>query len=115
MDPKNQEFLLPDSAILFRHVQENCDLYRVLLFSDRTLIKPVKRFAIREFRANYTSLPDTDIPFDIIVNHMVSALITLLRWWLENDMRHSPEEMGEYASGLIFQPTRDLLLRGLAE
>jgi AcrR family transcriptional regulator len=112
IDPDNQAADLPDSVALFRHVQHNCDLYRVLLFSDRTLIKPVKEFAIREFRANYNSLPDTEIPFDIMINHMVSAIITLVRWWLENDMAYTPDEMGLFASRLILEPTRDLLLNG---
>ena len=114
IDSGNQDASLPDSAVLFRHAQENCDLYRVLLFSDRTLIKPVKQIAVEEFIANYAPLPDTDIPFDIIANHMVSAMITLLRWWLDNDMVYSPEVMGEYTYRLIIQPTRDLLLEGLS-
>jgi AcrR family transcriptional regulator len=114
-NPNLQAADLPDGAILFRHVQENSDLYRVLLFSDRTLIQPLKAFAIQEFKATYRSLPETDIPFDIIINHMVSAMITLLRWWLENDMAYSPEVMGEYAFRLIIQPARELLLEGLPE
>jgi len=115
MNPNTQAVDLPDSAILFRHVQENCDLYRVLLFSDRGLVQPLKVFAIQELKANYDSLLNTDIPFDIVANHMVSAMITLLRWWLENDMCYSPEEMGEYAFLLIIQPFRDLILQGLSK
>jgi hypothetical protein len=115
MNPNTQAGDLPDSAILFRHVQENCDLYRVMLFSDRGLVQPLKAFAIQELKANYDSLLNTDIPFDIVANHMVSAMITLLRWWLENDMCYSPEEMGEYAFILIIQPFRDLILQGLSK
>jgi len=114
-DPNGQVADFLEGAILFRHVQKNSDLYRVLLFSNRGLVQPLKAFAIQELKANYAPLLDTDIPFDIIANHIISGMITLLRWWLENDMCHSPEEMGQYASGLIFQPTRDLLLQGLSK
>jgi AcrR family transcriptional regulator len=114
-DPDAQAADFLEGAILFRHVQANSDLYRVLLFSNRGLVQPLKDFAIQEFKTNFGPLLDTDIPFEIIANHIISATITLLRWWLENDMCHSPEEMGEYASSLIFQPTRDLLLQGLSE
>ena len=114
-DPEAHTTSLIDYAILFQHVQKHSDMYRVLLLSDRTLILPVKAIAIHEFKANYGSLIDTDIPFDIIVNHMVSAMITLLRWWLENDMVYSPEEMGEYAFHLIAQPTRALIIQKLGE
>ena len=115
LDPNTQAADLPDSKILFQHVQENSDLYRVLLFSDRGLVQPLKAFAIQEFRTNYSTLLETDIPFDILANHMVSAMITLLRWWLDNDMCHSPDEMGEYALHLIILPTRDLFLQGLSK
>jgi len=64
---------------------------------------------------NYASLVDTAIPFDIIANHMVSAMVTLLRWWLNSDMSYSPEEMGEFSFRLIIQPTRDLIINSLTE
>jgi len=115
LDPNTQAADLPDSKILFHHVQENSDLYRVLLFSDRGLVQPLKAFAIQEFRTNYSTLLETDIPFDILANHMVSAMITLLRWWLDNDMCYSPDEMGEYALRMIILPTRDLFLQGLSK
>jgi len=115
MDPKVQADDLPNSKILFEHVQENSDLYQVLLFSNRGLVQPLKDFAIQEFKANYGVFLETDIPFDILTNHMISAMITLLRWWLDNDMCYSPEEMGKYAFRLIIRPTRDLILEGLSQ
>jgi len=115
LDPNTQAADLPDSKILFQHVQGNSDLYRVLLFSDRGLVQPLKAFAIQEFKVNYSASLETDIPFDILANHMVSSMITLLRWWLDNDMCYSPDEMGEYALHLIILPTRDLFLQGLSK
>ncbi|MBL7164113.1 MAG: TetR/AcrR family transcriptional regulator [Anaerolineales bacterium] len=115
IDPNIDAADLTDGAILFWHVQENSDLYRVLLFSDRTIIQPLEAFAIQEFKANYGSLLETDIPFDIIANHMVSAMITLLRWWLDNDMALSPEVMGEYSFRLIAQPIRETFLQALSK
>lgn len=110
INPDAQTVDLPDSAILFRHVQENSDLYRVLLFSDRGLVQPLKGVAIQEFMSTYSGMLETEIPFEIITNHMVSSMITLLRWWLEHDMCHSPEEMGGYAFRLIIQPASELLI-----
>jgi len=112
-NPDTQASDMTNGAVLFRHVQVNSDLYRVLLFSDRNIVQPSKAFAIQEFKANYGSLIETDIPFDIIANHMVSAMISLIRWWLDSDMSYSPEEMGEFTSRLIIKPTRDLILQGL--
>jgi AcrR family transcriptional regulator len=113
--PDSQAADLFDRTVLFQHVKKHSDLYRVLLLSDRSLVLPLKAVAIQEFKANYGPLIETDIPFDIIVNHMVSAMITMLRWWLDSDMPYSPVEMGEYASRLIIQPTRDLILQALSK
>ena len=112
-DPNLQVSDLPNTRILFEHVQENSNLYRVLLFSDRGLVQPLKDFAVQEFKANYGSFLETDIPFEIITNHMISSIITLLRWWLNNNMCYPPEEMGEITFRLIIQPIRNLLLDGI--
>jgi len=106
---------LKDGAVLFQHVKKYSDLFRVLLLSDRSFVLPVKAIAIQEFKDNLGPLIESEIPFDIIANHMASAMITLLRWWLDSDMSYSPEEMGEYAFRLIIQPTRDLILQALSK
>ena len=115
MNPAVQETDLPNGEILFRHVQENSNLYRVLLFSNRSLLQPMKGFAIQEFKRNFAGEPNTEIPFEIITNHMVSSMITLVRWWLENDMPYTPEEMGKFAFRLIIKPTSEILLQGFQD
>ncbi|MFL7871013.1 MAG: TetR/AcrR family transcriptional regulator [Anaerolineales bacterium] len=111
-DPNHHVDYLPKTCILFEHVQENSDLYRVLLFSNRGLVQPLKDFAVQEFRANFGAFLETDIPFEIITNHLISSIITLLRWWLDNDMCYPPEEMGDITYRLIIQPVRNLILDG---
>jgi AcrR family transcriptional regulator len=105
----------PNSTLLFRHVQENCNLYHVLLFSNRGLVKSLKEYAIQEFKSNYPEIPDPTIPIEILLNHITSSMITLMRWWLDNDMPYSPEEMGDYASRMIIRPLRELILQGKIE
>jgi hypothetical protein len=105
----------PNSTLLFRHVQENCNLYHVLLFSNRGLVKSLKEYAIQEFKSNYPEIPEPTIPIEILLNHITSSMITLMRWWLDNDMPYSPEEMGDYASRMIIRPLRELVLQGKIE
>ena len=33
------------------------------------------------------------LPLELLVNHSVSSLLSLVTWWLENDMPYSTEEM----------------------
>jgi AcrR family transcriptional regulator len=110
-DPDVQISELPSGEILFQHVQANSDLYRVLLFSNQSLVEPLRVFAIQEFKKGYKSDLEPDVPIEIIAHHMVSGMITLVRWWLANDMCHPPEKMGEFAFKLIIQPASELLLQ----
>jgi AcrR family transcriptional regulator len=117
MNPNLQADELPDGQItvgLFNHVKENSNLYRVFLFSNRGLVQPLKGVAIQEFRRNYAKQVNTEIPFEIIANHIVASMVTLVRWWLENDMPYTPEEMGKYAFRLIIQPASQILFGEIA-
>ena len=110
-DPNFKAADFKDGVVLFRHVQEHSDLYRVLLRSERTLVESVMAFAIQEMEANLGLLIEPDISIEIIANHMVWATFALVRWWLDSDMSNSPEVMGEYLFRLIVQPTRDMILQ----
>lgn len=42
-----------------------------------------------------------NIPEDFIRNHITNSLIGMIRWWLYNDMRQTPEEMADYFCTLM--------------
>lgn len=109
-DPNFKAADFKESVVLFRHVQEHCDLYRVLLRSERTFVESVMAFAIQEMETNLGSLIEPDISIEILANHMAWATLALVRWWLDSDTPYSPEVMGEYSFRLIVQPTRDMIL-----
>ncbi len=100
-------------VILFEHIQKHSDLYRVLLRSERSVIESLITFAIEEFKINFGTLTQSDIPAGIIANHLVSSTFALVRWWLDHDMPHPPETMGEYHVRLIVKPTREMILKPL--
>ena len=35
------------------------------------------------------------VPMEILTTHCAGSLLTLLTWWLDNDMPYPPEEMNE--------------------
>jgi len=111
-DPNFKAADFKDGVVLFRHVEEHCDLYRVLLRSERTFVESVMAFAIQGMEANLGSLIEPDISIKIIANHMAWATLALVRWWLDSDMPLSPEVMGEYSFRLIVQPIREMILLG---
>lgn len=105
---------LMDSAELFRYVQKNSNLYRVLLFSDQTIVQSLKTYAIQEIKEMLEPMIPHAVPFDILLYHMISAEINLVRWWLKSGMILTPEEMGEYSYELVLRPIRELILTSQA-
>jgi AcrR family transcriptional regulator len=86
--------------LLFDHIQEEEQLYRIL-FSNRGTQVVVDK--IRKLLANQVKLllmerfPENQFqaPADIIAYHFASAQLGLAAWWLENDMPYSPEYMAK--------------------
>lgn len=42
-----------------------------------------------------------DIPEDFLVNHIAGSFVELVKWWMQNDMKQTPEELERYFSGVV--------------
>lgn len=93
--------------LIFTHVRDNEALYRVLLSSDSNhfIMHRLRMGGVENLLSQQTPLPDSSIPAEIAANHIVNATITLIQWWLTEDMPYPPEKMGEIYSKLIAKPT----------
>lgn len=111
VDPNFKAADFKEGVLIFRHVQEHCDLYRVLLRSERTFVESVMAFAIQGMEANLGSLTAAGISIEIMANHMAWATLALVRWWLDSDMPYTPEVMGEYSFRLVVKPIREMILQ----
>ncbi|MCC7128988.1 MAG: TetR/AcrR family transcriptional regulator [Anaerolineae bacterium] len=123
LDSMRQEFrdlLMPHSIItepetmgelLFEYVQENADLCRVLLNSTNTmtLLRPVQEIGQQEIGWMFPGGDARPIPLDVSASHLMTSLVMLIRWWLENNMPYSPQEMGRIAAKLIISPVIESL------
>lgn len=85
---------------MFRHVDQNRDLYRVMLGSQGSAMLTVR---VEDYLAedleqeiqNYGLYPDSPIPKRIISQVITGAIIRLITWWLETPNDYSPEEMAQ--------------------
>ena len=93
--------------ILFQYVQENQTKFRVLLLDSnvRFVLDPVMARACDKTKVLLNALPQKNISSAIAANHIIASAFSLMRWWLENDMPHTPERMGEIFTNLIVKPT----------
>lgn len=93
---------------LFRYVQENDKVIRVLLSSrgSSNLLQHIIDVASQNILNENVPLPDSAIPPEVAAYHLVNSSMALIQWWLEHDMPYPPERMGIIFQTLIVQPTR---------
>lgn len=84
---------------IFRHAQEEYQLHKAI-FGGRGLdvmIKEIQNHLCSHIEERINKLlPDGQSPpveLSVISNYLAGALLTLLVWWLENDMQYPPERM----------------------
>lgn len=91
--------------LLFQHVEAHEALYRVIFSSPGTshvlqeVLDEIKNELIKEYRSH----PYILLPPDIVANHIVTASVAMIRWWLNNDKAFSTERMGHIYNELIMK------------
>jgi AcrR family transcriptional regulator len=94
-------------AILFGYVKDHYEIIRVLLSSRYTSVigKRMIEDSTKKMLNLHVPKPDSLIPPEIAAYHLISSSINLIEWWLVEDMRYSPEQMGLIYYELIEKPT----------
>lgn len=101
-----------EGYLIFKHVQENSTLYRILLDSQGTtrVRKHVKDIIAANFLRTCDPLLQTHsnlIPPPIAANHMAASLLALIEWWLEHNIPYPPHQMAKIYDYLIKAVTLD--------
>jgi len=93
--------------IIFQHIEQNQKIFRFLLLDNslRFVLDPVMSRACEKAEILLSRLPQDNISAGVAANHIISSVFSLIRWWLENDLRHSPQKMGDIFTNLIIKPT----------
>lgn len=102
--PEQEELPFFPSLGLFRHVGEEYELYKALLWTPGIdlLIKHMQTSLSQRIEQGLQKdKRDYDIPLPILANFIAGSFLTLLKWWLENKMNDSPEEIDKIFKRLI--------------
>ena len=98
--------LLPIAA-LFAHIKEN---ERIIIGvamsgSGEMLFEKFKSYWGTKIRSLVMAhMPDEGkpiVPIDMLINHIVITLIELIKFWLQDGLRYTPEQMEQYLFELI--------------
>ena len=93
--PDEMPFYFP-SLGLFEHVGEEYELYKALLWTAGIdlMIKHMQASLSQRIQQGLQqSGNEFDVPLPILASFIAGSFVTLLKWWLENKMTYSPEEM----------------------
>lgn len=106
---------LPDLRVngerFFEYAAKNHDLFQVI-FGDEgchTVKEIFIKYGNEKTLAQIAVRNQSEIDSEILANYIVSATFSLLRWWLQNDMPHSPARMGEIFAKLIMKSAQRIM------
>jgi AcrR family transcriptional regulator len=100
--------------LVFEHIHNNSELYYLLLKSTNSSkiierIRKISTDAIVKFveaKMETDPLPIlTKVPIEFFAAFFSGALISVVSWWIREDMRHSPEEVTDMFRSLFFSGT----------
>ena len=126
VDPDDLELCLKiEGRIIFEHAQQNHKLYETMVHEQinlktyRAIRKRIANALIHDGNKGIQarqhlaipedSLATLPLPIHLVSNHSASAILSLLEWWLHNDMPFTPAEMGDYFAKLISMPVNQVI------
>ncbi len=83
---------------IFTYFQENAPFLKVVLGpnGDPSFEEKLRNLIIQKmFRnvSNYKRVEDLDLPFEVVTQFISSALVGVIRYWLNSNLQQTPEEM----------------------
>ncbi|MFT3894333.1 MAG: TetR/AcrR family transcriptional regulator [Anaerolineales bacterium] len=83
---------------LFQHVQQQWKLYKLLSWEAGNTLhinhlqKSISDQIEQRIKADEKNY---ELPIPVLANFLAGSLLSLLKWWLDNKMEYSPEQMDE--------------------
>jgi AcrR family transcriptional regulator len=105
LDPLSHELDYESNRHIFRLVEENADLYRAILSGRGAAV--ITRY-IRGYMADVIRLrltPEieagiTNVPVDVLANFITGVKLSMVMWWLENDMPYEVDTIARMCTDL---------------
>lgn len=93
--------------LLFEHVEAHEALYHVIMSThdSNRVLKSVNDSILQMIINGYQLRPKSAFPVEVLANHVVMAIMTLVRWWLEQKKPYPIPEMARIYAEMIIIPT----------
>ena len=115
---KKEDMPLPPLLIVFQHIYDNSEFYYLLLKSENSsrIVERIRNISTESIVKFVQTKMKTDpipllfeVPIELFASFFSGALLSSVSWWLEEDMRHSPEEVANMFRKLFFRGARETL------
>jgi len=96
---------------LFQHIKEQWKLYRILAWGSGVdvLTKHLQRTMSEKIEQRLLAYgQDYEVPVPILANFLSGSFLSLVKWWLDNKMTYSPEQMDEMFQKLALRSVKAL-------
>lgn len=109
--------LLP-LVMVFQHIYDHADFYEVLLKSENSsrVVERIRTISSENIvRFAQTKMQNDpipvlyEVPIEFFASFFSGALLSSLIWWLEEDMKHSPEDVARMFQKLFFRGAHEAL------
>ena len=103
------------SLALFRHVQEQRHLMQAFMWGKGAelhtyeLQRQVSKLIEGQLRSTMDDETAFSLPLSVVASFVSNTLLMLLRWWFDEDMRHTPEQMDELFQKLVMPGLQGLM------
>ena len=98
-----------EGRLIFEYIGQKADLFHILLKSQS--VTRVRKKVVSNISAIFqkSCVPlerlGNQVTINIASNHIATSLLSLIEWWLENNMKPFPIEMGKVYKSLIIDST----------
>jgi len=110
-DDLKKNIALQPLLLVFEHIHNNSELYNLLLKSTNSskIIERIRRVSANAIVKFVETKMETDpipllseVPIEFFAAYFSGALISVVGWWIREDMHHSPEEVTNMFRSLFF-------------
>lgn len=104
------------SLVMFQHAQGNLHLYKALAGKQggSLVLAHLQKYLFTLLHAHleqqFGRAENPAVPPEILAFYVISTFISLLTWWLDNDLPYSAEQMNEMFVQLV-RPGMDAVMR----
>jgi len=98
-----------EGKLIFEYIGQKADLFRILFKSQS--VTRIRKKVVRNIAAIFqkSCLPlarsGNQTTTAILSNHIATSLLALIEWWLDNNMKPAPAQMGKVYKSLIIDST----------